>query len=231
MPVQVQQEQLEPCRVALTIEVPPEEVGRTLESVFNRFAKRTAVPGFRPGKAPRHLLKRYIDEGRVRDIAMEEVLTSAYREALKQTGVEPYRHADPQVDLGEEEFDPQKGLKFKATIALEPKVTVGATEGLTAKRVVVKITDEDVEKELDRFRERAVTYVPTEDAEVTTEDRIKAALKISMGDDVAVDATEEQPLVLQVGSNLEQFDQGLIGLKAGEEVQLFVPSEGSSGKK
>lgn len=216
MPVQVQQEQLEPCRVALTIEVPPEDVNRAMETVFNRFAKRTAVPGFRPGKAPRHLVKRYIDEGRVRDLAMEEVLTNAYRDALRQTGVEPYRYAEPQIDLGEEEPDLQKGVTFKATLALEPKITLGETDGLSAKRVVVKITDEDVEKELTRIRERGATFEATEEA-VAEEDRIRAAMKITVGDETIVDAPESEPLVLQVGANLAEFDQGILGLKAGDE--------------
>ncbi len=216
MPVQVQQEQLEPCRVALTIEVPPEDVNRAMETVFNRFAKRTAVPGFRPGKAPRHLVKRYIDEGRVRDLAMEEVLTNAYRDALKQTGVEPYRYAEPQIDLGEEELDLQKGVTFKATLALEPKITLGNTEGLSAKRVVVKITDEDVETELTRIRERGATFEATEEP-VAEGDRIRAALKITVGDEALVDASEEEPLILQVGANLAEFDQGILGLKAEEE--------------
>src|SRR5689334_13305574 len=120
MPVQVEQEQLEPCRVALTIDVPPEEIQKAVDSVYSQFARRTSVPGFRPGKAPPHLIKRFIDEERVREMAMDQVLNNAYRDALKQAQVEPYRYAEPNVELPEEQVDPEKGFSFKATVALEP---------------------------------------------------------------------------------------------------------------
>src|SRR4051794_29556326 len=101
MPVTVQQEQIDDCHIALTIQVPPEDVQRAVDSVFNQYAKRTTVPGFRPGKAPRHLIKRFIDEGRIKEMALDQSLTNAYRDALKQTNISPYPHAEPQVELPE----------------------------------------------------------------------------------------------------------------------------------
>ena len=69
--MQVDVQQLEPCKVALIIQVPPEQITQTIDSVFNRFAKRTTVPGFRKGKAPRKLAERYINAVAVREAALE----------------------------------------------------------------------------------------------------------------------------------------------------------------
>jgi trigger factor len=216
MAVQVQQETLDHCRVALTIEVPPDEVQKAMASVFNSVAKRTAVPGFRPGKAPRHLLKRFIDEGRVREMALERALSNAYNDALRQTGVSPYSEADPQVELQEEELDPEKGFSFKATVPLKPHVHLGDLEGLTGRRVVTRVTDEDVTRELEHFRERVATFQPT-DEPAAEGDRLRATVQISVDGEVVPEASFDEPALLQIGANLEDFDAGLTGAQPGEE--------------
>src|SRR5712691_8398476 len=72
--MQVDVQQLEPCKVALNIQVPPEQITQTIDTVFNRFAKRTTVPGFRKGKAPRKLAERFINAVAVREAALEQVV-------------------------------------------------------------------------------------------------------------------------------------------------------------
>lgn len=216
MPVTVQQEQIDDCHVALTIQVPPEDVQKAIDSVFNQYAKRTTVPGFRPGKAPRHLIKRFIDEERVREMALDQSLTNAYRDALKQANVSPYPHAEPQVELPEEELKPEEGFSFKATVALQPKVELGSLEGLSARRVVVQIADEDVDKELERWRERVATFEKT-DEPAQDGDRIRAMVHVTVDGKLIPEMHLHDPTLMQVGSNLEGFDEGLRGLKAGEE--------------
>ena len=91
--MQVDVQQLEPCKVALNIQVPPERINEIADRVFNRFVRQTTVPGFRKGKAPRKLAERYINAAAVREEAMDQVIQDAYREALKETGIEPYEQA------------------------------------------------------------------------------------------------------------------------------------------
>jgi trigger factor len=218
MAVHVEQEQHEHdhCRVTLNIDVPPEEIKKATDSVFNQFAKRTNIPGFRPGKAPKHLVQRFIDEGRVREMAMEQALTNAYRDALRQSGVEPYRFAEPQVELPEEELDPEKGFRFKATVALPPHVHLGDLEGLTGRRVVTKITDEDVDRELGRLLEQGATFEPADDV-AQDGDRVRATIEVAVDGQPVPEASFSEPTLLQVGTNLPEFDAGLTGAKAGEE--------------
>jgi trigger factor len=216
MPVQVQQESIDHCKVALTIQVPPDEVQKAMDSVFNQVAKRTAVPGFRPGKAPRHLLKRFIDEERVRNLAVERAMTSAYNDAVKQSGVHPYRDADPQVELQEEELELEKGFSFKATVPLEPHVHLGDLEGLSARRVTTPITGEDVERQLRTYREAAARFQPTEEPSQEG-DRIRTTMEVEVDGVPVPEASFTEPALFQIGANLPDLDAGLIGLKAGEE--------------
>jgi trigger factor len=216
MPVQVQQEQIDHCHVALTIEVPPEEFQKAVDSVFNQFAKRASIPGFRPGKAPRHLLKRVIDEDQVKELALERAVTNAFQDAIRQAGVQPYGDADPQVEMPEEELDPEKGFSFKATVALRPHVHLCSLEGLEARRVTVTVTDEDVQHEIDRLREAAAGFQPTDEA-AQEEDRLRATAEVLIHGEPVPDLTFAEPTLFEIGANLEEFDAGLRGLHAGEE--------------
>src|SRR5439155_7460298 len=98
MPVEVQKEQLAPCKVALAVQVPHEQFQQAVDRAFHQFAKRTQVPGFRPGKAPRRLLERVIDQDRVQEVALERVVRDGYREALEQTGLAPFGEPDLEIE-------------------------------------------------------------------------------------------------------------------------------------
>jgi trigger factor len=216
MPVEVQKEELDACHVALTIGVPPESIRKAMESVFNQFAKRTNVPGFRPGKAPRHLMKRFIDESRVQELAVERALGDAFREAVKQAGVEPYSEVEPQVELPEEEVDPEKGFSFKATVTLQPQVRLGDLEALSARRVVMAIGDEEVDRELGRLAEQAAAFQPVDDP-AQVGDRVRATAEVSIDGEPVPDLSFPEPTLFEIGANLEEFDAGLRDLRAGEE--------------
>ncbi len=116
--MQVDVQQLEPCKVALNIQVPPEQITQTIDTVFNRFVKRTTVPGFRKGKAPRKLAERYIDVDAVREAALDQVIQQAYQEALKETGIQPYDQASVEL----KEFEEGQPLAFTATVPTRPEV-------------------------------------------------------------------------------------------------------------
>jgi trigger factor len=212
MPVVVEREQLEPCRVELAVEVPPEQVQQAVERVFQQMAKRAQVPGFRPGKAPRRLLERVIDQDRVNELALERVVSEGYREALAQTGLTPYD--EPELKLGEVEEG--KPVSFRVTIPLPPRVELGEIKGLTFTRLETAITDADVEAELGRLREGAARFEEIEEP-AQEGDRVLATVQVSVDGEPVPEASETTPSWLQVGANLPDFDAGLQGVTGGEE--------------
>ncbi len=216
MPVQVEQEQIDHSRVVLTVQVPPENYQKAVEAVFSQFAKRTSIPGFRPGKAPKHLVKRFISEDQVKDMALERALTDAFREAVRQSGVHPYSEAEPSVELPDEEFNPEEGFSFKATLALQPHVHLGSLDGLQGRLVKTTVTDEDVTRELDRYRESAATYEVTDEA-AEEGDRVRATAQVSIDGETVPDLTFTEPTLFQIGANLDEFDAGLRGIREDEE--------------
>src|SRR6188472_4638176 len=97
--------------IQLEIELPPERLSRAIDDAVRHLAKRTRVPGFRPGKAPRAVLERHLGPGAVLDDAVEHLVEASYRDALVQEDIIPLTNAEVDV-VQAEEGEP---LIFKAT--------------------------------------------------------------------------------------------------------------------
>src|SRR5262249_59659059 len=118
--MQVTAEQTDPCVITLDISLDEEQVARTFDSVYREFSRYVSVPGFRPGKAPRAVLERYVDQERVRERTLEKLITDSYPKALAQEGLTPYR--DP--DLPPTRLEDGKPYTFKATVPRQPQLTL-----------------------------------------------------------------------------------------------------------
>lgn len=212
MPVEVQQEQLDPCRIALDVQVPPEDFQQTVDRVFHQMAKRTQVPGFRAGKAPRRLLERFIDQDRVNEEALRRVVSDGYRQALEKTGLTPY--GDPDLEM--QEAEEGKPVSFRVTLSLPPSVEVGEYRGLTFTRMQAQVDDANVEAEIQRMRDAAGRFEDV-DEPAQEGDRVLGTVQITVEGETVTDAGADTPVWLQVGANLPEFDAGLKGAVADEE--------------
>ena len=87
--------------VMLEVELPPERLARAIDEAVRRLSRRTRVPGFRPGKAPRAVLER-LGPGAVLDEAVEHLVQDAYRKALIEQAILPLANADVEIVQAEE---------------------------------------------------------------------------------------------------------------------------------
>ncbi|MDH4335211.1 MAG: trigger factor family protein, partial [Chloroflexota bacterium] len=76
-------------KVALDIEVPAAEVDHAFATAYRHVAERTRVPGFRPGKAPRHVIDRFVGRAAVIAEAVEHLISDSYDAALNQSTIIP----------------------------------------------------------------------------------------------------------------------------------------------
>jgi trigger factor len=219
--MQVDVQRLEPCKVALNIQVPPERINQIADRVFDRYARRTTVPGFRKGKAPRKLAERYIDPAAVRQAALDQVIQDAYREALEQTGIQPYEQASVELN----DFEEGQPLSFTATFPTRPEVELGEYQGIEVRRVVVPIGEPDVSNELLRVREQAARFEEVEEA-AQDGDRALADIEVTREGEPVPGATHRNAWVL-VGANFPEFDENMRGMSPGEtrEFDFEFPEE------
>lgn len=215
--VKVTQERLEGSRVALTVEVEPEQVQRETDKAYQRLGSRVVVPGFRKGKAPRNILRNFVGEQRIRQETLDQLLPTAYRQALEDSGVQPI--ADPDVELLTMEAD--QPLSFKATIPVAPTVELGDYRALKQERKPEEVTDERIDKVVEELRRQNATWEEVTDRPIETGDRVTA--------DVHAEAEGEELIhdhdrTLTVGGNNlpDEVDAALVGTNTGEERTVLV---------
>src|SRR5690349_1498923 len=147
--MQVTKEQAGPCTVKLDIEVEPEAVERAFERAYREFARFTNVPGFRPGKAPRSVLERYVNKERLNERVRELAAVPAYKEALDKEEIKPY--GEPEVEFSD--LAEGQPFQFKATVPMPPAVELGDYKTIEVERKAFPVTEEDIEQAILRIRE------------------------------------------------------------------------------
>ncbi len=229
--MQVTAEQTDPCTVVLDIEVDEKQVARAFDFAYREFGRHTNIPGFRPGKAPRAVVERYVDSERVRQQALEKIIQDAYWPAVQEQGITPYR----APDIAPPDLEDKKPFRFKATVPLEPKVTLGEYTGLTVEKPLFKVTEEMIDERLERLRQDRARLERVTDRGVQAGDMLIAESAVKLeGDD-----TEPTPRrqLIQMGSNVPGFDEAVTGMMPGEDrtFELTFPDdfeeEARRGKK
>lgn len=218
--VKVSLERLPQSRVQLEIEVDPERVERSLDEAYRRLVRRTKIPGFRPGKAPRAVVERLIGrEGLLRE-ALDALVGDAYGEAVSQENLEPIGR--PQVEILD--LEP---VRFKAVVPVKPTVELGDYSTLRLPFEPTPVTDDMVEEQLLALRRRRALYVPVE-RPIQWNDVVTADVKGTVEGEAFID-DEGAEFILREGQTLlvPGLAEAFLGLAKGaeREVELDVPEE------
>lgn len=218
-------EKIENHKVVLTIEVPAEELDKSIKAACKSLANRVNIPGFRKGHAPRKILEMNIGKEAILDEAFDRVAQKAFDEALKQENLDPVDR--PKVDIVT--LEEGKNVVFKATITPVPEVTLGEYKGLKVAKEAVTVTDEQVEEQVKNILNHHAKMVEAEvDAAVKNDDFITLDFKGEVNGE-AFAGGEGKDYPLQIGSHsfIEGFEDQLVGLKVGEEkdVNVTFPEE------
>jgi trigger factor len=205
-------ETLSPTRAKLTVEVPFEELGPSLDAAYKQIAQQINVPGFRRGKVPPLVIDRQVGRGAVLDQAINEVVPQKYVEALQANSLQPL--AQPEIEVTK--FEDHETLEFTAEVDVRPEITLPSYDGIEADVDDIELTDADVEEQVQALRERFATLVdverPAADGDFVVIDL--AATK----DGEAIEGAEVSGMSYQIGRGgmLEGLDEALVGMSAGE---------------
>jgi trigger factor len=221
------------CRKGLTVEVPVEEVNAAFEKTYGAYARHLKIPGFRPGRVPRELIKqRFAKE------AEEEVVQSMVPEALQAAVAEHMLRVvgEPQIDaLSISQGEP---LKFRATFEVMPEFELKEYKGLKLTKRVATVTDEDVEHTLDHLRQSAAEFVPVEDRPSRDGDFVSVNLVGKYVEPPEEEDLKSDDVQIEIGANNVQpeFNENLRDVKAGDVREFSVKypedfsAEGLAGK-
>ena len=214
--VKVSAQKIPDSQVVLEIEVEPERLEKALDRAYRQLATRTRVPGFRPGKAPRVMLERYVGRDALMRQALDRLVPEVYQEAARQEDVEP-------IDLAELEVVTTEPLVVKATVPVRPTVDLGDYLQVRVPREPVEVPQERVEQALEDLRHRYAVLEPV-DRPVQWGDVLRADVTGAAGDVVLVDQKDVE-FQLREGQtvSLPGFAERLVGLAKGVETEVEVP--------
>jgi len=205
--MQVTREDLNPCTIQLTISCDPEQVQNGITKTFKDLAKRIRVPGFRPGTAPRAVLEKMVSQEEVNEMALDNIVRSAFRAALKEQELQPY--SQPSVEL--KEMKPEEGVcEFVAKVPLEPQVQLGEYKDLPVEVPKLEVEEDEVEAQIEELRKRRSTREVVKNRGVLEGD--VAVVNVS----IEGEADEGRTFMAIAGKTFPDLDQALLGMKAEE---------------
>jgi trigger factor len=205
--------------VVLEIELPAERLDRAVDEAVRHLSRRTRVPGFRPGKAPRPLLERHLGPGVVLDDAVDHLVQDAYREALIEQSLLPLTNADVEVVQAEE----GKPLLFKATVQVRPEVKLGDYEHFNFAPDIETIDDARVDKVLEELRDQNATLAAVEDRGARDGDyAVISFVGTRDGEPFEGGSSERMPIIIGQERLIPGFEAHLIGLEVGGRTEFDI---------
>jgi trigger factor len=205
--------------VVLEIELPAERLERAVGEAVRHLSRRTRVPGFRPGKAPRTVLERHLGPGAVLDDAVDHLVQDAYREALVDKDLLPLTNADVEVVQAEE----GKPLVFKATVQVRPEVELGDYKHFNFKPEVETIDDARVDKVLEELRDQNATLAAVEDRGAKEGDyAVISFVGTRDGEPFEGGASDRMPIILGQERLIPGFEANLVGLEVGGKTEFDI---------
>lgn len=201
----------------LTAGVPAEQLESTVEARLQDARKNLRLDGFRPGKVPMTEVKRRFGRA-VRAEVLDELMRDSFIKAVQQEKIEP---------AGLPTFEPKpaepgKDLEFVATFEVYPEVSLASFDAITVEKPEAEITDADVEQMIENLRQQRADWAEKEGA-AANDDRVNIDYVGRVdGEEFEGGSASGQDLVLGSGQMIPGFEDGIVGLKAGDEKVIDV---------
>jgi len=218
--MQVTVEDVSSVKKILHIEVPENIVIRELDNAYKNLKKNAKVKGFRPGKAPRSVLERLYKKDVHGDVS-SKLLQDSFVEALKETELNII--GNPKIEPPKLE---EKGpYKYDATVEVKPEIDDIDFKGLTLKKALYQVTDEEMEAQLKLLQKNLTQQIPiTEDRPVQENDSVLIDYE-GFKDGMPFPETQKTDnftMKIGAGAISKTLDEELIGMKPGENREITV---------
>ncbi len=210
--VQAQIEELPENRVRLTVQVPSHDVHHAIEHAATDLAQTAKIPGFRKGKVPRQVLVQKVGKERLMTEAIESHIGGWFWNAAARTRVRPIAQPEYEFELPTAD---DVDWEFSATFPVPTKPELPDWTALAVGAIEPEVPEELVQQELDALRSTVAELVPVEGRPVAPDDTVILDL-ISPGGETRRDYVVE----LGRGAVVEEVEQGVLGLAAGETKEI-----------
>jgi trigger factor len=224
----ISRESLPGSQVALTIEVPADEVERTFEKVIGKLSLKVKIQGFRPGKAPRAVVEARLGPQAIREEAVEALVPEVVNRAVLESGIEAIDR--PRVDILE--FERGKPARFTATVSVMPEVQLADLDKIRVERPHTEVTDEMVDGRVAELLDSQASLEPVE-RPVREGDVVVADLDVSAdGKEVPGAARRAMEIEVKEGVLIPELREAVIGKNTDEvaEAEVDMPADAADAE-
>lgn len=205
-----------PGETTLKVEVPVDYVQAARNKAASKFAKRAKVKGFRKGKVPRDVVLRMYKDG-IRESVLQELVNESWKTAVEQEGLKPI--ADPRIkDL---QFEDDQPLTFQLMIETKPELKLDRISGFEVKRKSTKITDAQVDEQLEAMTRKKSPWAPVEGEKAQIGDLLTANVVVLTKGQKEAEPKPAQ-LVIGDGSAIPEIEERLMEMEIGEKKETSV---------
>ena len=217
-----------PSAKKLRVTVPRDRITAQQDKTFGEVRGTASLPGFRPGKAPKHLVEKRFGKA-MKDQVQQDLLRESYQHAVAKSELSVL--GEPEFEKPESIVLPDEGdLTYSFTVELQPDVHLPTMGGLKVKKPKIEVRDEHVQQALANLRQQQGRLIPVEDRGVQADDYLIADVTLTVdGEQVA--QQDDAQLVARpgriAGVEVADFADRVAGMKAGDEkaLDVEVPAE------
>ena len=213
-------EKISSNKVKLSFDIDAAQFDAAMDKAYIKVRGQVTIPGFRKGRAPRKMIENmYGGEGVFYDEAFELIFDEVYGPAVDENKLEVVDR--PQVDI--QQIGTGKNLQFTCEVFVKPDVTLGEYKGVEVKREHTLVTEDEVNAEIEKERNKQAAEVSVEDRAVAEGDTVNLDYSGSV-DGVKFAGGTAEAQTLKIGSHtfIPGFEEQMVGMNIGEEKDLEV---------
>ena len=205
------------CKREIELDIDADKVMKEFNEIVARFSSQAKIRGFRPGKAPRDLIKqKFYPE--LKESLINSLVPKALNSELKAQNINPV--GMPVVnDLHFKEGEP---LRFKVQFEVWPEFELPVYKKIKVKQKKITVEPQEIENSLENLRSRSAEYIPVERREVADGDYVAVELKGKDLDTKRFLPLEKGVILAGHQDNEGKLNKNLIGLKPGDEREFTI---------
>lgn len=210
---------VETNRYELEVSVDGESFKKAVNAVYKKQVKNINIPGFRKGKAPKAVVEKMYGKEVFYEDAMQELYPQALQDAADEAGL---RVVNDKIDLEVTEVS-DDGFTFKAVITVYPEISIDGYKGIEIEAVSAEVTDEKINEEIEKARQRASSIATVEDRPAQDGDITVIDFEgFKDGEPFEGGKAENYSLTLGSGNFIPGFEEQLVGHNTDEEFTINV---------
>ncbi len=200
----------------MTVSVPEEIFQEKMAARLKSLAREVKIDGFRPGKAPQHVIKKMYGD-RVRGEIAGDLIQTTYYEALHEQDLRPAGH--PHIHP----LDESEGFKYTAEFEVYPEISLEGVEQIEVSRPIAAVQDVDVDEMIEKLRAQKKSWVIV-DRPSQENDRVTISFSgVAEGENFTDGRVENYQIVCGTKQMIPGFEENLIGLNAGASKTFELP--------